>query len=136
MSRNLTWGMFVCLASLLLLGSAARADYGAGQAAWKAGQYSEALTQWETAAGTGDSRAMLALGRAFVKGLGVPQDYVLAHKWLNLAAGRGSAEAAAEREALAAKMTPRQVASAQEMARAWRPGGKAEAPKAAPAPKT
>ena len=43
---------------------------------------------------SGRRRAMLALGRAFVKGLGVPQDYILAHMWLNLAAGRGSAEAA------------------------------------------
>ncbi|MCY4592607.1 MAG: sel1 repeat family protein, partial [Alphaproteobacteria bacterium] len=81
--------MFLCLAALLLLSSAARADYEAGQAAWEAGRHSEALTQWEAAAGAGDSRAMLALGRTFVKGLGVRQDYVLAHKWLNLAAGRG-----------------------------------------------
>ena len=98
----------------MLWGSAAWADYEAGQAAWKARQYAEALTQWEAAAGTGDDRAMLALGRVFVKGLGVPQDYVLAHKWLNLAAGRGNEAAAAEREALAVKMTPQQIALAQE----------------------
>ena len=136
MFRIATWKIFLCLA--LLWGSAAWADYEAGQVAWKEGQYSEALTQWEAAAGTGDSRAMLALGRAFVKGLGVPQDYVLAHKWLNLAAGRGSAEAAAEREALAAKMMPQQIASAQEQARVWRSSGKGQAPKAQAAvvPKT
>lgn len=134
MSRIATWKTFLCLAALLVWSSAARADYEAGQAAWKVGQYSEALAQWEAAAGTGDVRSMLALGRALVKGLGVPQDYVLAHKWLNLAAGRGNAEAAAEREALALKMTPQQIASAQEQARAWRPSVKAEAPKAAAKP--
>ena len=134
MSRIAALKVFLCLA--LLWGSAARADYEAGQAAWKAGRHSEALTEWRAAAGTDDSRAMLALGRVFVKGLGVPQDYVLAHKWLNLAAGRGDVEAAAEREALAAKMTPQQIASAQEQARAWRSSGKAAAPKAAAGPKT
>ena len=68
---------------------------------------------------------------AFVNGLGVPQDYVEAHKWLNLAAAWGNAEAADERESLAAKMTPRQVAAAQERARSWKPGGGADVPKAA-----
>ena len=135
MLRIATWKTFPCLAALLLWGSAAWADYEAGQAAWKAGQYAEALTQWEAAARTGDDRAMLALGRVFVKGLGVPQDYVLAHKWLNLAAGRGNEDAAAEREALAVKMAPQQIALAQEQARTWRSSVKMEAPKAA-VPKT
>ena len=134
MPRIAALKVFLCFA--LLWSSAARADYEAGQAAWKAGRHSEALTEWRAAAGTDDSRAMLALGRVFVKGLGVPQDYVLAHKWLNLVAGRGDVEAAAEREALAAKMTPQQIASTQEQARVWRSSGKAAAPKAAAGPKT
>ena len=36
----------------------------------------------------GDRRAMLALGRSYLQGLGAPQDYVLAHMWFNLAASR------------------------------------------------
>ena len=79
----------------------------------------------------GDGKAMLALGRAFLNGLGVPQDYILAHMWLNLAAGRGSAEAARERDGLAANMIPQHIASAQERARAWLSGRGADAPKAA-----
>ena len=67
---------------------------------------------------------MLVLGRAFARGLGVAQDYVEAHKWLNLAAGRGSARAAAERDALAAEMTVQERAEARKLARAWRPGKK------------
>ncbi len=119
MCRNVTWGVFLCLA-VLLWGTAARAEYEAGQSAWKAGRYAQALMQWRAAARTGDSRATLALGRAFIEGLGVPYDKVLAHKWLSLAAGQGHTAAAREREALAAKMTPRQIASAQAKARAWR----------------
>ena len=41
--------------------------------------------------------------------------------WLNLAASRGEAAALKERDALAAKMTPDQVATAQARATAWRP---------------
>ena len=100
----------------------ARADFDSGQRAWDAGNVAEALTQWRTAADAGDSRAMLALGRLHLQGLGVIQDYVEAHKWLNLAASRGEAAALAERDALAAKMTPAQIAKAQERAAAWRPG--------------
>ena len=67
---------------------------------------------------------MLALGRAFVKGLGVPQDFVEAHKWFNLAAARGDAKAAAERDALAKRMTVEERAEARRLARAWRTAGR------------
>ena len=87
----------------------ARADYAAGQAAWDAGQYTEALAEWLAAADSGDSRAMLALGRLYREGLGALQNYVEAHKWFNveahkwfnLAASRGEAAAVPERDALA-----------------------------------
>ena len=109
--------------ALVLLGAlAARADFEAGQRAWDAGRPGEALAQWQAAAGSGDRRAMLALGRLYLQGLGVLQDYVEAHKWLNLAASRGEAAAVAERDALAERMTPAQVAEAQSLAQAWRPG--------------
>ena len=134
MHGNRSWRVGLCLAAVLSCCSIARADYEAGQTAWQVGRPAEALTQWQAAARDGDARAMLALGRAYVKGLGVPQDYVEAHKWLNLAAGRGNAEAADEREALAAKMTLQQIASAQEQARAWRSGSAVDAPKAVAVP--
>ena len=115
----------------------ARADYEAGQQAWDEGRPDVALTEWRSAAASGDRRAMLALGRLFVQGIGAPQDYVEAHKWLNLAASRGEAAALKERDALAAKMTAEQVATAQARATAWRPvkagTGGPEAPRDAPA---
>ena len=130
MYRNPTLRIALCLAAILSCASPARADYEAGQTAWTAGRHAEALTQWQAAARTGDGKAMLALGQAFARGLGVPQDYILAHMWLNLAAGRGSAEAARERDGLAANMIPQHIASAQELARAWLSGRGANAPKA------
>ena len=113
----------VVLALAVLCALPAGADYAAGQEAWDAGRPDDALAQWRVAADAGDRRAMLALGRLYAQGLGAPQDYVEAHKWLNLAAARGAAEAVSERDALAAKMTPAQVESAQALARSWQPGG-------------
>ncbi len=101
----------------------ASADFEAGQQAWNSGNVGEALTQWRDAADAGDRRAMLELGRLYRQGLGVVQDYVEAHKWLNLAASRGEAAALEERDALAAQMSPEQVAAAQQKAAAWQPGG-------------
>lgn len=111
--------VFVALAFVAM--QATRADYDAAQRAWEAGQVEDALAQWRAAAQSGDPRAMLALGRLHVQGLGVLQDYVQAHLWFNLAASRGKAAALQEREAIAAKMTPEQVARAQQLAAAWRP---------------
>lgn len=110
------------LAAALLSMLPAYADYEAGQQAWDAGRVDEALAQWQTAAGSGDRRAMHALGRMYLQGFGVLQSFVEAHKWFNLAASRGDTAAAAERDALAEKMTPGKIARAQALARAWRPG--------------
>jgi len=63
-----------CVAVTALLANAASADYEAGQAAWDAGLHTQAVATWQDAAQANDARAMLALGRAYVQGLGVPQD--------------------------------------------------------------
>ena len=83
----------------------------------------EAVTQWRESANEGDGRAMLELGRLYLQGLGVIQDYVEAHKWFNLAASRGVADALQARDTLAAKMTPAQIATAQQRAAVWQSGG-------------
>jgi len=64
----------------------------------------------------------------YLYGRGVPQDYVNAHMWFNLAASRFLASetwslnwAKEERELAAAKMTPAQVAEAQRLASEWKP---------------
>jgi uncharacterized protein len=65
-------------------------------------------------------------GDRYAEGRTVPQDYVQAHKWFNLA---GSGAAASEealrdraigaRERVAAEMAPEQIAEAQRLARQW-----------------
>jgi TPR repeat protein len=80
------------------------------------------------AAERGDATAQYNLGVMYDIGRGVVQDYVEAHKWYNLAASRYStweadigASAARDRDRLAVKMTPAQIAEAQKMAREWQP---------------
>ena len=57
----------------------------------------------------------------YANGQGVPQDYVQAHMWYNLAGASGDAEGAKNRDLIAQKMTPAQVAEAQRLAREWKP---------------
>ena len=113
-------GIGVMVAALGGVGTA-QADYADGQQAWDAGRHSEALREWQASANAGGAKAMLALGRLYMQGLGAPQNYVQAHMWFNLAASRGEAEAVTERDALAGRMAPEQVAKAQDQAAAWQP---------------
>jgi TPR repeat protein len=52
----------------------------------------------------------------------VLQDYVEAHKWLNLAAARGDKSAAKKRQVITRMMAPAQIAEAQKLAREWTSG--------------
>jgi TPR repeat protein len=83
----------------------------------------QAVTCYRQAAEQGHSVAQFNLGASYFTGRGVPQDYVEAHKWRNLAASRTSAENQTRhtkiRDALATLMTPAQVAEAQKLAREW-----------------
>jgi len=55
----------------------------------------------------------------YATGRGVPQDYVSAHMWFNLAATQGNKKALKARDAYASLMTRDQIAEAQRMAREW-----------------
>ena len=123
---HLTMIRMTVLLLALMAAQSVSADFESGQRAWDAGNVDEALSQWRDAATAGDRRAMLELGRLYRQGLGVTQDYIEAHKWLNLAASRGEAEALEERDALATRMTPGQVATAQQRAAAYQLGGTAQ----------
>ena len=54
------------------------------------------------------------------QGQGVPQDYVLAHMWVTLAAAHGIAVAVKWRDLFEKSMTPAQLAEAQRLARKWK----------------
>ena len=96
--------------------------YGAGTGT--PSDFAEAAKWFRKAADQGNTNAQYNLGIAHFKGRGVPQDYAIAHMWLNLAAAGGNKDAAEFRDALAAEMTPAQIAEAQRLARERKPGQK------------
>jgi uncharacterized protein len=59
------------------------------------------------------------LGMMYASGRSVPADLVIAHKWFNLAAMRGNAEAIRLRREVAGEMSEREIAAAQRAARDW-----------------
>ena len=83
--------------------------------------YKEAVRWYKLAAEQGHSYAQTILGFKYATGQGVPQDYVQAHMWFNLAAPSRSPEGVKDRDTVAAKMTPAQIAEAQRLAREWKP---------------
>jgi TPR repeat protein len=62
---------------------------------------------------------LFQLGMMYSTGSSVPTDYVSAHKWFNLAAMRGHADAARLRREVAEQMADAEIAAAQRAARAW-----------------
>ena len=100
----------------------------------EAGQRDVAIAEWQAGANAGEAAAMLALGRLYLRGIGLPQNYVQAHKWFNLAASRGEGVAAAERDALVAQMTAQERVEAQKLALEWQPSEAPTRARPAPAP--
>jgi uncharacterized protein len=90
--------------------------------------YAEAVKWYQLAANRGYGYAQNSLGILYAEGQGVPQDDVRAHMWFNLAATRirasnteGRDSAIKNRDRVAAKMTPEQIAEAQKLADEWKP---------------
>ncbi len=93
--------------------------------------YAEAVKWYRKAAEQGNAAGQLNLGVMYGDGRGVPQDYVQAHMWFSLAASRSSPglripskhrdDAVKNRDIIAARMTPAQIAEAQRLAREWKP---------------
>ncbi len=84
----------------------------------------EAVRWFRKSAEQGNATGLNNLGVLYSIGQGVPQDYVQAHMWINLAVSRSPPgevrdKAAALRDGLASKMTPAQIAEAQRLAREW-----------------
>jgi len=104
----------------------------------------EAVTWYRKAADQAAPTAQYELGRAYFFGSGVPQDFIQAHMWANLAVTRlasseslggqmgisaqlrqtisDSVRAATElRNQVSLRMTSQQLAEAQRLAREWKP---------------
>jgi peptidoglycan hydrolase-like protein with peptidoglycan-binding domain len=123
MRRRRLAALFAAGVSLASLGFgvAARADFYDGMTAYQNHDYTAAMQELAPLADQGDARAQALVGAMYRDGQAVPQDYVLAHQWLNLAAAGGQQDAARARDELAERMEPSQIAEAQQLARAWRP---------------
>jgi TPR repeat protein len=80
--------------------------------------YKEAVRLYRLAATQGNANAQFNLGYMYDEGKGVAQDYLRAHMWYNLGGISGdSKKVSHNRDLVAAKMTPAQIAEAQAMAR-------------------
>jgi len=84
--------------------------------------YAEATQWFRKAASQGHATAQLNLGALYSDGQGVPQSYLQAHMWFNIAASNPTSEqegrnlAVRNRDLVAGKMLPGQIAQAQAMA--------------------
>ena len=65
------------------------------------------------------SDTLFELGMTYASGRSVPADLVSAHKWFNLAAMKGHAEAAERRREIAGEMSDAEIGQAQRAARDW-----------------
>jgi uncharacterized protein len=92
-----------------------------GQGAYLNKDYKTAYKLFFPLAEQGDASAQNNLGVMYFKGPGVPQDYVLAHMWWNLAGSNGNKNAVENRNIVEKKMSKQQIEKAQEMARNWKP---------------
>jgi uncharacterized protein len=83
--------------------------------------YPEAFKLYSQAAQKGHALAQYNLGLMYLQGNSVPKDPVKAYMWLSLAAGQEVPEAIKNRDYLAAKMAPAQLAEARKLASDWKP---------------
>ena len=96
-------------------------SYGEGVAQ----DYNQAMLWFRKAADQGYAEAQYILGLMYFKGQGVTQDYVEAHTWFNIAAAYSTDKevrdnATKNRDMVAEKMTPEQIAEAQKRASEWK----------------
>ena len=79
----------------------------------------EAVKWYRKAAEQGNAMAQFNLGECYADGEGVKKNFVEAYAWLNLA-GAAEPEAATNRDQLAERMTPPQIADSQKRTRELR----------------
>ncbi len=81
--------------------------------------YRKAARLFLVAAEDGHFKPQYYLGVMYQKGQGVPQNYVLAHMWINIACRYGATDWEKIREEIEELLTPEQIERAQDMAVKW-----------------
>ncbi len=79
----------------------------------------DTVEDFEGEAKAGKPHALYQLGLCYSTGQGVEMDLIRAHKYFNLAAMKGVAEARLWRAELAQQMSTNDIAEAQRLARLW-----------------
>ena len=105
------------LALTLVAPMAVSADFEKAKVALESGDYSVAVSEFLPLADQGHSDSQYNLGIMYGNGRGVPQDYVFAYAWMNLAAAQGQRGARELRDKLQLVMTSGQMAEAQALSR-------------------
>ena len=83
--------------------------------------YAEALRWYRRAADQGFGLAQYNLGAMYAEGRGVKQDYVQAYMWYSLAGTHGDGKGLSGKDDLEKKMIAADIATAQKLAREWKP---------------
>ena len=83
--------------------------------------YNQALTWFERSAQQDYEKAQLNLGAMYGGGKGVKRDYIQAYKWLNVCAAKGDQKCVAQRDLVAQKLKPKQLATAQRLSSEFTP---------------
>ena len=91
-------------------------DFNTGMAAYKSGNFSTALEEWEPLAEQGNAFAQFNLGVMYDYGYGVPKDFILAHLWFDLAGTNDHKDGFKNRDVMAQKMSDEDISKAQAMA--------------------
>jgi len=83
--------------------------------------YAEAVNWFRRAAEQDYPQAQHNLGAMYGSGQGVKRDYIQAYKWLNLCAAKGNPGCVTQRDLIAKKLKPGQIAEAQRLATQFQP---------------
>jgi TPR repeat protein len=121
MKRSINYLLATLVLSICLAAPALAGPFEDGVAAYDRKDYAAALWIFRPLAEQGNASAQNNLGVMYAIGNGIPQDYVEAHKWANLAAAQGNKVAEEFMGSIAARMTSDQIAEAQRLAREWKP---------------
>lgn len=90
--KNFTYGILIFIA-LSVWGSVAHADFAAGVAAFRDGDFATAYNEWRPIAETGGTAAQHNIGFLYNEGLGVDINMAEAAKWYLLSSKGGNADA-------------------------------------------
>lgn len=91
--QRIALAAWVVVTWLPVLAVSAQADFADGLAAYDAGDYRRAFTEWQPLAESGDSTAQVAVAGLYLSGQGVRADVAEALRWYHRAAEGGNAVA-------------------------------------------